>query len=259
MAPGYPHSSRRRGCLAGVCAFLLLLAAGTAGCSRQAEPRWLVRALPGSYPGVVYFVPTGLCAVALTIDDGPDPATTPAILDVLQAHDVTATFFLLSDAVPANDALIRRMLREGHEIGNHMTADEVTVDLDDAELERKFQRAAGVLGRYTDVQWFRAGSGFYDDRVLSLTRAHGYRIAMASVFPIDTLVADPARVAAFDAAMVQAGSVIVLHDRGERGERTVRTLELLLPRLAGRGYQVMSLGALERAAALAGQVDGGCD
>ncbi len=228
---------------------LTLLAAvlALAACARHAEPRWLVRALPGSYPEIVYFVPTALCAIGLTIDDGPDPDTTPAILDVLTRHGATATFFLLGDSVAGNEALVRRMLADGHELGHHMTEDEVTVRLSDADLERKFLSAALVLEAFGPVQWFRAGSARYDDRILALTRSRGYRIAMASVFPVDTLVDEPSRVADFDAAMVQPGSIVVLHDRGERGQRTVQTLDLLLPRLAARGYQVSSIGALEEA------------
>ena len=55
-----------------------------AGCTHHAEPRWLVRALPGAYPEVVYFVPTEEKAIALTIDDGLDPeATVAAALKLL--------------------------------------------------------------------------------------------------------------------------------------------------------------------------------
>ena len=240
---------------------LMVLAAvlALAACSRHAEPRWLVRALPGSYPEIVYFVPTALCAIGLTIDDGPDPDTTPAILDALARHGATATFFLLGDSVAGNESLVRRMLSDGHELGHHMTEDEVTVRLSDAELERKFLSAADVLEGFGPVQWFRAGSARYDDRVLALTRSRGYRIAMASVFPVDTLIDEPARVANFDAAMVQPGSIIVLHDRGERGQRTVQTLDLLLPRLAARGYQVSSIGALEAASRADPQAPPACD
>lgn len=244
-------------------AFLALLvlttSLGLAACTRHGEPRWLVRALPGSYPEVVYFVPTTRCAIALTIDDGPDPETTPAILDALARHGTSATFFLLSDAVAGNEGLVRRMLADGHEIGHHMTADEVTVRLSDADLERKFLEAAEVLEALGPVQWFRAGSGRYDDRVLALTRSRDYRIAMASVFPVDTLIDTPASVAGFDASMIQRGSIIVLHDRGARGQRTVQTLDLLLPRLQQRGYQVSSIGALEAAERSASGTVEACD
>jgi peptidoglycan/xylan/chitin deacetylase (PgdA/CDA1 family) len=214
-------------------------------CTRHAEPRWLLRSLPGEYPEIVYYVPTEFPAVALTIDDGVDPETTPAILDVLRAHDATATFFLISDSIPGNEALVQRILREGHEIGHHMTADEVTVNLDADELSRKFNRAADTLERFAPVAWFRPGSGRFNDEVLQLTRARGYRIALASTPPLDTVFRDADFMAATVNWMLEAGSVVVLHDRGERGRRTIATLDILLPEIEGRGYSAVSLSQLD--------------
>lgn len=211
---------------------------------REAEPRWLIRALPGSYPEIVYFVPTREPAIALTIDDGLDPETTPEILDVLKRHRVRATFFLVSDSLDGNRQLARRIIEEGHEIGHHMTKDEVTVSLPEEELVAKFNEAADALEALAPIRWFRPGSGRYDDRVLALTRARGYRIALASVAPLDTVIGNPQRMAGFIGWMVQPGSVVVLHDVGGRGHRTVATLEQLLPILHDRGYTVTSLGEL---------------
>lgn len=215
------------------------------GCTRHAEPRWLVRALPGSYPEVVYFVPTTERAIALTIDDGLDPETTPAILEVLDTHDATATFFLVSNSLDGNEALIRRILAAGHEIGHHMTEDEVTVRLDDDELAAKFNEAADALESAATIRWFRPGSGRYNDQVLALTRARGYRLAMASVAPLDTLISYPHAMATFINWMVEPGSVVVLHDVAARGRRTAATLDRLLPILHDRGFRVVSLSELD--------------
>jgi peptidoglycan/xylan/chitin deacetylase (PgdA/CDA1 family) len=57
--------------------------------------------------------------MALTFDDGPDAAITPQILDTLKRHNVHATFFVMGRHIPGNEALLRRIHDEGHEIGNH--------------------------------------------------------------------------------------------------------------------------------------------
>lgn len=57
--------------------------------------------------------------VALTFDDGPDPAVTPIVLDILKAHAVKATFFVTGENAKAHPDLIRRAVAEGHAIGNH--------------------------------------------------------------------------------------------------------------------------------------------
>ncbi len=57
--------------------------------------------------------------IALTFDDGPDPRTTPQILHTLRAHDLKATFFVVGRQVKKNPELLRRIVEEGHTIGNH--------------------------------------------------------------------------------------------------------------------------------------------
>jgi peptidoglycan/xylan/chitin deacetylase (PgdA/CDA1 family) len=218
-----------------------------ASCTRYAEPRWLVRALPGSYPEIVYFVPTRQRSVALTIDDGVDPTSTPAILDTLARHSTRATFFLVSESVAGHELLVQRILDEGHEIGHHMTRDEVTIKLSEPDLTAKFTQAAQILEGFSPITWFRPGSGRYNKAVLALTREHGYRIAMASVAPMDTIWANPGKMARFINRMVEPGSIVVLHDVGARGARTVQTLELLLPQLTERGFSVVSLTNLDSA------------
>ncbi len=237
---GNKHSAFARRLLLALVALSVV-----SGCTHRAEPRWLVRALPGEYPQVVYFVPTEEKAIALTIDDGLDPATTPAILDVLKKHDVRATFFIITDTLPGNELLLMRMLAEGHEIGHHMTEDEVTVALSEEELREKFNAAAEALEAFAPIIWFRAGSGRYNDTVLALTEERGYRIAMASVAPLDTLISSPRSMSGYINWMVEPGSIVVLHDVRDRGRRTAATLDRLLPRLHKRGFIVSSLGEVD--------------
>ena len=226
---------------------LVLAACLLSGCMR-AEPRWLLRMLPGEYPEVVYYVPTDVPAVALTIDDGPDPETTPALLDVLAEHDVRATFFVVTDNIPGNEALIKRVLSEGHELGHHMSVDEVSVRLSPEEFARKFDDADRVLDEFGGSQWFRAGSGRYNKRIRQHAVDAGYRIAMASSPPVDTLVRDPDWVSGYFRRMVEPGSIIVLHDVGDRGRRAAEALADLVPKLKTNGYAVMTLTALDRLA-----------
>ena len=57
--------------------------------------------------------------IALTFDDGPDPHATPQILDILRKHDVKATFFVVGRYVAEHPELVRRIVEEGHTLGNH--------------------------------------------------------------------------------------------------------------------------------------------
>lgn len=77
----------------------------------------LMATLPRSL--VVWRGPDNRREVSLTLDDGPDPAYTPRILEILKAHQVRATFFLIGEKATRHGALVARILADGHQIGNH--------------------------------------------------------------------------------------------------------------------------------------------
>lgn len=217
------------------------------GC-QQLEPRWLIDRLPGTYPEVTYYFPTEQRIVALTLDDGPDPQATPALLQVLKDNSAKATFFLLSDAMLKYPELVSQIQAAGHEIGNHMTADEPSAKLSPEAFVEKLDHAGAVIDRFAgsaeEVRWFRPGHGWYNAQMKAELQARGYRIALASMIPLDARLRAPGFVAGYIKRTVEPGSVIVLHSVGERGLRAVRTLESVLPALQDRGYRVDTLSAV---------------
>ena len=98
-------------------------------------------------------VKTGEPRVALTFDDGPNPNHTPKLLDLLGKRMVRATFFLVGKRVKRHPELARRIVEEGHEIGNH-GMHHVPVLLLPPALVASEARQAGRAGRYP------AGSAF---------------------------------------------------------------------------------------------------
>lgn len=207
------------------------------------QPRWLIALARGS-DGVLFFVDGADSAVALTIDDGPDGATTPGILEVLARHRARATFFLISSRVPGNDSLIARIVAEGHELGNHLTHDEPSIRLGAGAFEAALVEADSVLSRFGSLRWFRPGAGWYSDTLVAIARARGYRCALGSVYPYDALIPWPEFAAFQIRSTVRGGDVIVLHDGGARGRRTAAVLERILPALARRGLNVVTLSEL---------------
>lgn len=198
-------------------------------------------------------VPGADSAVALTLDDGPHPATTRAILRVLHRHDARATFFLIGSRAARHPDLARAVVEAGHEVGNHMWRDRTSVTLDSAAFEEALLRAGEVLSYVDGRRWLRPGGGRYDETMVSVARAHGYRMVLADVYPVDTVVRWPWLLAQFVRAWSRPGSVLVLHDGPGRGERTVRVLERVLPALAARGLEVVTVSEL---AARRGEPDG---
>ncbi len=87
-----------------------------AGAALWSAPDWLIDQLARRHPGCLYRVPTQTPLVALTIDDGPDPSSTPLILAELRRQEARATFFLIAERVRGQEELVRTIASEGHEV-----------------------------------------------------------------------------------------------------------------------------------------------
>lgn len=212
-----------------------------------AQPEDVVRGLERVQPGVVWSVDTDRRAVALTIDDGPS-AYTPEILDLLHAYDAKATFFLIGERVAARPEAVRWIVAAGDEIGNHTVEERASVLMGGEEFARSLDRTDALLRPFGDPVWFRPGSGWYDAGMLETVRSRGYRTALASMLPLDGWIGWPALVSDYVLASARPGAVLVLHDGPRHGAATVRTLRLVLPELARRGYAVTTLGDLTASA-----------
>ena len=226
-------------------ALLALLAIGclVATCG----PRVVSRVAPVVHPGCLYDVRVGArgrALVALTIDDSPDPVGTPAILDTLRAYGGRATFFVITNQIPEAGPVMERIRREGHEIGNHFTSDRPTILLDSITFEADLARADSVLRPFGPVRWARPGSGWYTARMVRSMKRAGYRCALGTVYPMDGSLGWPWFSTRFVLAHARPGSVIVLHDRGERARRTAQVLGSVLREFRARGYEVVTLSEL---------------
>ena len=220
-----------------VCLGVLTLSLWTA-------PRWLVPLLARRSHGCLYSVSTPERAVALTLDDGPDSVHTPEILEQLRANRARATFFLISGHVPGNERLVEQIAADGNEIGNHLTRDEPSYRLDDEEFAAAAREAGAVLGKFAKVRWLRPASGWYNGAMVATMEQQGYRCALGSVYPYDAQLSSASLSAAYIMTNVRPGSVIILHEGGDRGRRTVEVLRRVLPALRDRGYRVVSLSEL---------------
>jgi len=114
---------------------------------------------------------TGDPEVVLTFDDGPNPQTTPKVLDTLKAHHAHAIFFLVGDRLTPDNtaahALVARMLREGHIVANHTVSHLQLCGLKDDRIAEEIDGAAATIGSLTGMPtpWFRTPYGAYCKRI----------------------------------------------------------------------------------------------
>ena len=207
-------------------------------------PRWLLPWVAARSPRCLYSVRMSVRAVGLTLDDGPDGGHTREILRVLREHEAHATFFLISGHVAGNEALVSSIVAEGHELGNHLTRDEPSNRLSPDAFSRAAREGGDVLTGFAPVRWLRPGSAWHDEGMIDSIENAGLRCALGSVYPYDPYVPSVRFAAAYILSNVRPGAIIVLHERGGRGRRTVETLRRVLPALRRRGYHVLSLSEL---------------
>jgi peptidoglycan-N-acetylglucosamine deacetylase len=184
-------------------------------------------------------------SVALTIDDGPDPRWTPAVLELLARHRVPATFFLIGDRVAEHPELARRIVEAGHRIGNHSMSHPMPfAALPAAGLRAEIDRAQQLIVEATGVapRLFRAPSGGWSTDVLTATVA-------ADLTPVDWTVnssdwKEPG-VRHITRTLSRAGSghVLLCHDGGGDRSQTVTALATVIPRLLHRGLRFVPVPA----------------
>ena len=221
-----------------------IVALALLGVAFWTAPRWLVPRIAARSPRCLYVVPTHERVVALTIDDGPDAEHTSAILDVLREHGARATFFFIASRVSGNEALIDAAVAEGHELGNHLVHDVPSNRMSPDAFVAAIREADGVLTRFGTVHWLRPASGWYDDVMLDAIEREGHRCALGSIYPYDAHHGSARLSAAYVLSNVRPGAVIILHDGGSRGRRTVDVLRRVLPSLRARGHRVVTLSEL---------------
>lgn len=176
----------------------------------------------------------------LTIDDGPSDDTA-AILDLLDAHGATATFFLVGERAAARPGLVREILARGHGIGNHShTHPQARFwALGPRAMRREIldcQRTLAAIAG-SPPRWFRAVVGHANPFVHAPLREAGLSRLAWSARGFDAVEADPARVAARIARDLRPGAIVLLHEGAPHG-RSVEIVRAVLARLAAEGYRM---------------------
>lgn len=151
--------------------------------------------------------------VALTFDDGPDPESTPAFLDLLARHDVRATFFVLGAQVAGNEDLLRRMVAEGHEIGLHGWDHRCTVLV--PRLYGLLARARGHVEHASGVplRWYRPPYGVLTTETLLASRRLGLEPVLWTAWGREwERRATPERIVRSVTTTLRPGGTVLLHD-----------------------------------------------
>jgi peptidoglycan/xylan/chitin deacetylase (PgdA/CDA1 family) len=180
-----------------------------------------------------------VACLAITFDDGPKPEVTNRVLDILAKHKVHSTFFVIGLHVPGNEELIRRMYREGHEIGNHSWGhkDMTTMNATQIQQEIYGTQAAVIAAGVPAPRLFRPPYGAVNQVMRSnipLT------IAMWNIDPEDWQAKDARKIIEQVESHARPGAVVDMHDIYPQ---TADALDQLLTDLQ-QHYQLVTVSQL---------------
>lgn len=181
--------------------------------------------------------------VWLTIDDGPDPRTTPALLEVLRRFDATATFFVIGDKAALHPDLLTQIAADGHRLANHSTTHPAGTFwcLPPGRLERELRETSATIHALTGqpAEWFRPPVGHQNPFLHPIAARLGLRVVTWSASAWDGVSTPIDQAVRRVAQRLSPGTIVVIHegyDPGTRGYSPAHLLERILERLAHDGY-----------------------
>ena len=178
-------------------------------------------------------------AVALTFDDGPSPKTTPVALDLLKKYNAKGTFFMVGHAVEGNEDIIKRVIAEGHQIGNHSWDHPVLtkISLEKAKSQINDTTAALKKASGLDVHIMRPPYG-------AINGATQAAVDQSFIlWDVDTLDWKNRNTASImkEVRKAQPGSIILMHDVHQT---TIDALPLILQYLTEQGFEMVTIEEL---------------
>jgi peptidoglycan/xylan/chitin deacetylase (PgdA/CDA1 family) len=192
-------------------------------------------------------------SMALTFDDGPNPAATPQLLDLLARYEAKVTFFLIGRHVRAFPKIAKEIAARGHSIGNHTESHPSLALLSSVRIAQELDCCDQAIAEATSVtsRWMRPPFGFRGPLLHSIVRRRGNAgVAMWSVMARDWKT-QPAEPVIQRLRRARGGDIVLLHDGDHRalhGDRShvVKALEYWLPRWKDSGIRFISMDDIDR-------------
>ncbi|MEU5551772.1 MULTISPECIES: polysaccharide deacetylase family protein [unclassified Micromonospora] len=182
-----------------------------------APPKPPLRALPAKLPAGLVRT-TGAEGVALTFDDGPDPTWTPKVLDRLKKAGVTATFCVVGAQVRKHPDLLRRIVREGHQLCNHSWNHDLDLARRPvAEIRADLVRTNKEIRRAVpdaEIPFYRQPGGRWTAEVVRVAKKLDMRSLHWTVDPQDWAKPTAATIEKRVKRSAKPGAVVLLHDGG---------------------------------------------
>jgi peptidoglycan/xylan/chitin deacetylase (PgdA/CDA1 family) len=179
--------------------------------------------------------------IALSFDDGPESSLTPDILDLLKEKKIETIFFCIGKKIPGRENVLKRIISEGHLIGNHSYSHHPLFDLfgsdkmldDLQQMKSTTEAVTGLIPKF-----FRPPYGVTNPNLKKAVENGGFTSIGWSIRSLDTVVRDEKRLMDRILRRLRPGAILLLHDTSRT---TVNILARLIDETEQRGYRIVRL------------------
>lgn len=181
--------------------------------------------------------------IAITFDDGPTPITND-VLDILKKYNAKATFFCIGTQIEKHPDIFKRIIEEGHLIGNHSYSHDKKIGFFSTQkVVREIQKNDSVIENYLGKKTllFRPPFGVTNPRFARAIKQTGHFVIGWNNRSLDTVIDDESKILKRIAEKINIGGIVLLHDTSAK---TARVLERLLLLLQSENYTVTPLDKL---------------
>jgi peptidoglycan/xylan/chitin deacetylase (PgdA/CDA1 family) len=231
-------------CLTASC-WIWVLTAGMGAAEPPVTPAGANKPIGPPEPQITFsFVHVDGPYIALTLDDGPQAKLTPKLLDLLAAHHIKATFFVIGENVAEHPEIVTRAAHEGHEIGNHSWSHPNLGKMSDDAVRRQLQRTDEAIKSATGARptLLRPPYGSLSARQKRwIHDEFGYRIILWDVDPLDWKRPGPAIVRSRIVKQTRSGSIVLAHDIHPG---TIEAMPAILDDLEAKGFKFVTVSEL---------------
>ncbi|KIO67594.1 MULTISPECIES: polysaccharide deacetylase family protein [Bacillaceae] len=196
---------------------------------------------------IINEVKTNKKALAITFDDGPNPIYTPQVLEVLASVKAKATFFMIGEQIVKNLEIVKLVVAQGHEIGNHTFTHARLSDLSEEECikeiqlnERLIERLAGRKPTTLRPPYF----AFNEQVELLLSRMGYTAMGALNMDAIDWERPGTDFILEKSRNHVKNGSILIFHDGYGDRSQTIEAVRQLVPELVFQGYKLVTVSEL---------------
>ena len=182
--------------------------------------------------------------IAMTFDDGPHPKNTPRLLDMLRQRNVKATFYVIGSSVDSYPEIVRRIVAEGHEVGNHTYNHPNLTKMSNSGVRRELDKTRDSIIRAAGVKprTMRPPYGALLTRQREMIHSeYGYPTILWDVDPLDWKRPGTAVVKSRILSGTKSGSIVLAHDLHST---TVDAMPSTLDALLAKGYRFVTVSQL---------------